>query len=112
MPEGSAAIDVMIKAAELEDYNPNPKYRFTATYFGKDKDGIVLRFSINAISGIPDLKKGVKDENWYWQFLVKDGEDPLHPAPVGVSSYRINGPRSQPIEMIMRYTRWSPSKCP
>ena len=93
---------------DLNDPQPKPKYKFTATYFGKDKHGIVLRFFIEA-SRIPDLKEGLKDKNHYWLFLVKDGKD-LHSAPVGVSSYRINGPG--PIEMIIRYTRWSSSKCP
>ena len=63
MPEESAAIDVMTKAAndegiDLNDPQPKPNYKFTATYFGKDKHGIVLGFFIEAISGIPDLKEG------------------------------------------------------
>lgn len=44
----------MTKAADDEDIDlndpqPKPKYKFTATYFRKDKHGIVLRFFIEAI---------------------------------------------------------------
>lgn len=96
VPEGSTAIDVMIKAVDID-----VKYKFTATSFGEK-----LGFFINIINGIPESK----DPNCYWLFLVKDGIDPPHPANVGVSSYRITGPMS----MILRYACSSSasSQCP
>ena len=96
VPEGSTAIDVMMKAVNIDG-----KYKFTATYFGGNLQG----FMIDIINGIPE----VKDKNWYWSFLVREGTDPPRPANVGVSIYKI----TVPMSMILRYTSSSASdQCP
>ena len=95
VPRGSAAIDVMTEAVDMD-----AKYKFTATRF---KD---LGYFIDAINGIPELKEGSKEKKCYWSFLVKVGAGPPQPVDVGVSSYKI----TRPMSMIFRYT--CSSKCP
>ena len=85
---GVPAIDVMKKA-----YDIDKRYKFTATWFGKD-----LGFFTEAINGIPEIinTRDPKEQIGYWRFSV-DG----NPQDVGVSSYRITGP----VSIVLRYTK-------
>ena len=96
--EGSTAIDVMIKAINID-----VKYKFTATSFGEK-----MGYMINSINKIPAVLNLEEKPKYYWAFLIKDGAGPPQPATVGVSSYKI----THPLSMILRYTSLSGSECP